>query len=771
MLRFDRYLVAHSRTLDLTSGSLVDVEHACVTAASCAALFTTRASRTLIDVEPAANGRIEIWEHWRPRRAPDALADTLASFGEAMDCARLGAPRAFDLIARRTVDREFLQRVLARDARLRGWIPIAAEVLGIVTKRQRGWPAWLQDRSLVIFVDSSGLSRDAVLAMIRLSQRDARPHVLVRSLADRAHRWPFLPVTPNITVVHEDIDKFGEGRGDKRVALDSERPMESKPTDEHKPALSTESAARWALMLDELSGGAEQDRRTLDLAEVLVAREQTFEASALLARVKGTDATVVSRQAALDHEISERAATRSKGWELVDDFVGVLQLCQDVEDEHTALARVSAYLRERLQASTVAFVARDCNGPRVLSRVGCETARVDLAVRSIETGVAIPAGDDEGPVESACPVRHAAEVIGAVWCRWSAGTPVAADKATSLLGVAAAATAPSIRLAIARRELAIPGKNPIPELVGESAAMVTVREAILRAAGSPFPVVIEGESGSGKELAARAIHAGGARASRAFCAINCAALVDDLVEAELFGHARGAFTGAATDRTGLFEAANGGTLFLDETAELGARVQAKLLRVLQEGEVRRLGESQLRRIDVRVIAATNRPLAVEVEAGRFRKDLWYRLDVIRVAMPPLRARLEDIPVLASHIWHKLAERTNSKAVLSPAAIAALGHYDWPGNVRELQNVLASLQVSAPSKGLVGPATLPAHIARVATSDRIVTLDTARRQFEERYVRAALARAGGRVVVAARELGLTRQGLVKLMNRLRITIDS
>jgi two-component system response regulator HydG len=283
--------------------------------------------------------------------------------------------------------------------------------------------------------------------------------------------------------------------------------------------------------------------------------------------------------------------------------------------------------------------------------------------------------------------------------------------------------------------------------------------------------VIEGESGSGKELAARAIHARSARADKKFCAINCAALVDDLVEAELFGHARGAFTGAHSERAGLFEDASGGTLFLDETAELGTRVQAKLLRTLQEGEVRRLGESSVRRVDVRIIAATNRPLAAEVEAGRFRKDLWYRLDVIRVALPPLRARLEDLPLLASHLWHTLASRTESKAILSPATIAALGTYDWPGNVRELQNVLASLLVSSPATGLIGPAALPNHIARVATFTGVATLDAARRQFEERYVRAALARSGGRVVIAAKELGLTRQGLVKLMSRLGITIES
>jgi DNA-binding NtrC family response regulator len=168
-----------------------------------------------------------------------------------------------------------------------------------------------------------------------------------------------------------------------------------------------------------------------------------------------------------------------------------------------------------------------------------------------------------------------------------------------------------------------------------------------------------------------------------------------------------------------------------------------------------------------VLAATNRPLSEEVAAGRFRKDLWYRLDVIRIALPPLRRRLEDLPLLASHIWRALAARTRSTAILSPAAVAALGRYDWPGNVRELQNVLASLMVSSASSGLVSASALPGHIARAAAFEEETTLLAARRQFDQRYVRAALARAGGRVIPAARELGVTRQGLVKLMGRLGI----
>jgi DNA-binding NtrC family response regulator len=752
MLRFDRYLLTRSRALDLTSGKVVEVERSRADARSSAALFTTRAGRTLIDLEPAEGGRIEIWERWTPRRVPRGFEQTRINFAEVLECARHGAPRGFDLTAARAPDREYLRRALGREARLRGWVPIAAELLGVFTRRRsRQWPPWLQDRSLVVFVELPGLSGETVLALLRLAQRDSRPHVLVRAFGDVANRWPMVALTAAVPTVHDEVSRFGN---------------ESLSGTE-RPGVSVEAAARWALLLEDLTGGVGRDTRALDLAHVLVARDQPFEARALVAAVGAGDSAVEDRRAALRQQLDVRAESCAKGWEMVDDFVGVLQLCQDIEDEHTALSRVGAYLRERLQASTVAFIARETGGPRVMTRVGSEAARVDLAVRSIETGVAIPAAQAQGPVESACPVRHAAEVIGAVWCRWSAGTPVAADQATTLLGIAAAAAAPSLRLAIARRSMLTPAANPVPELVGDSQVMVTVREAIMRAAASPFPVVIEGESGSGKELAARAIHGRGVRRDKRFCAINCAALVDDLVEAELFGHTRGAFTGATSERPGLFEDANGGTLFLDEAAELGARVQAKLLRTLQEGEVRRLGESGVRRVDVRVLAATNRPLAEEVAAGRFRKDLWYRLDVIRIALPPLRARLEDLPLLAAHIWRALAARTRSTAVLSPAVVAALGTYDWPGNVREVQNVLASLMVSSPSSGLVSASALPGHIARAAAFQQETTLVAARRQFDERYVRAALARTGGRVIPAARELGLTRQGLIKLMGRLGI----
>jgi two-component system response regulator HydG len=295
--------------------------------------------------------------------------------------------------------------------------------------------------------------------------------------------------------------------------------------------------------------------------------------------------------------------------------------------------------------------------------------------------------------------------------------------------------------------------------------MRELRAGIQRAANVPYHVLIEGESGSGKELVARAIHQASTRRQRRFCAVNCAAISDDLLEAELFGHARGAFTGALAERAGLFEDATGGTLFLDEVADLSPRGQAKVLRVLQDGEIRRLGENFSRRVDVRVVAATNKPLREEASAGRFREDLRYRLDVLRLVIPPLRERREDVRLLAAHFWREAATRVGSQAVLDDAVMSALARHHWPGNVRELQNVIAALAVQAPARGRVGLALIPEPIRGRPQSSPLVTLDEARRRFETDYVRSALTRSGGRRADAARALGVTRQGLAKLMTRL------
>jgi DNA-binding NtrC family response regulator len=369
--------------------------------------------------------------------------------------------------------------------------------------------------------------------------------------------------------------------------------------------------------------------------------------------------------------------------------------------------------------------------------------------------------------EAAAPVQYGGTPIAALCARWAVGSTYDLSRAANVLTMAATAAAPLVSAALVRRNQ--PAGAALGGLIGVTPAMVELRHAIERAAAAPFAVLIDGESGSGKELVARAIHRLSARRDRTFSTLNCAALPDDLVEAELFGHARGSFTGALSERAGVFEEAHGSTLFLDEIGELSLRAQAKVLRVIQEGELRRIGENASRRIDVRIVAATNRQLHAEVEAGRFRLDLLYRLDVIRITLPPLRERREDIALLAEHIWRDATVRVASRAALSAATVAALARYDWPGNVRELQNVLAALAVRSPKRGVVPPTALP-PVFGGRRDDEPWRLDAARRVFDEQFIRAALMRTGGHRRRAAEELGVSRQGLTKLMTRLGIASD-
>ena len=445
----------------------------------------------------------------------------------------------------------------------------------------------------------------------------------------------------------------------------------------------------------------------------------------------------------------------------VDDVIGILHVCQTAEDDTAVLDDVCAKMRQQLRAAAVAIVSRPVltlahAGPRVDSA---------LAERAMAAGVDIAPEPCGGHIEAAAPVRYAGRVAAVLVARWPPGALTNVADAWAALRVTAAAVAPIVAAALARAATAsMPAAG---DLIGVSEAMRALRVAIERAAVAPFAVLAEGETGSGKELVARAVHRLGPRRERPFRTLNCAALPDDLVEAELFGHARGAFTGAVGERPGVFEDAHGGTLLLDEVGELSARAQAKLLRVIQEGELCRLGENATRRVDVRLVAATNRDLRQEAAAGRFRLDLLYRLDVVRIAVPPLRERSEDIPLLAEHFWREATARVGSRAALGAPALAALARYHWPGNVRELQNVLAALAVRSPRRGVVPATALPAACGALTERDAC-RLGEARRAFEERFVRAALARAGGRRVHAAAELGVTRQGLTKLMTRLGIS---
>jgi anaerobic nitric oxide reductase transcription regulator len=440
----------------------------------------------------------------------------------------------------------------------------------------------------------------------------------------------------------------------------------------------------------------------------------------------------------------------------------LLQLVHETEDEGTTLRRGCAWLCDQAGAVAAAIVARE--GLRIVAGQGLDAS--DLAAVSAEDVLRCGEGRTvlgDGRAIVCAPVRYGGSTIGVVIGRADAGrVETLVEGATALASLVAVA----LRARLDAMAVASRGQTLATEILGDSPAVCDLRESIARAAATSFPVLIEGESGTGKELVARALHRLSARRDRRFCPVNCAALTDELIEAELFGHVRGAFTGAVGPRPGLFEDAHGGTLFLDEVAELSARGQAKLLRVLQEREIRRVGENAPRVVDVRVIGATNLPLAEAVGQGRFREDLRFRLAVIRVRVPSLRDRIEDVPLLARAFWRRLSADTATRAWLGPDAVACLCRHAWPGNIRELQNVVAALLVAAPTRGVVTSRHVAVAVG-AAGSDAAagIHLAEAVRGFERRVVAAALARHGGRRTCAARELGLTRQGLTKAIRRL------
>jgi DNA-binding NtrC family response regulator len=315
-----------------------------------------------------------------------------------------------------------------------------------------------------------------------------------------------------------------------------------------------------------------------------------------------------------------------------------------------------------------------------------------------------------------------------------------------------------------------PSLPPLDALVGDSEAMRRVKDIIVRAAAAPGTVLITGETGTGKELAARAIHALSPRGGGAFVALNCAALTDSLLENELFGHARGAFTGAAAARPGLIEHASGGTLFLDEIGTMPAGVQAKLLRALEAGEVRRIGENEPRRVDVRFVAATNADLQGAVEAAAFRSDLYYRLNVHRIHLPPLRERPGDVEQLIAFFLEQAGGPAGVTG-LNEAARQALLAYDYPGNVRQLEHIIQ--RAVAVARGpVLEPADLPEELfatrqtdAQASAADGSVA--AARERAEREMIATTLARNNGEMAATARELQISRTTLWRLMKKHQI----
>jgi transcriptional regulator with AAA-type ATPase domain/tetratricopeptide (TPR) repeat protein len=519
----------------------------------------------------------------------------------------------------------------------------------------------------------------------------------------------------------------------------------------HRPLTALRLRALLLSALRRMDSNQDEVRRLHDALQTAVARRSLPE----VVRLQIASACEVRRQTPNVYWPSRRQDAAEIVTELVD-------VSQRAPDDGAALVAVLDLLVSRLQAASAIVVAGP-DSSRVLATSGRPWRERSASARTaLESGLSSPVNRAVPPPEAGEPVKYAGSTIAAIACRWLPGTSIDPGAAATYLNAAALAVS-----TYAHALLDVPG-TPCPtvwgDLLGGSPAAAALREAVQRAARTPFPVLIEGESGSGKELAARAIHRLSARSHRRFCAINCAAISDELVEAELFGHTRGAFTGASAERAGLFEEADGGSLFLDEIGELSTRAQAKLLRVLQDGEVRRVGENFPRRVDVRLIAATNRRLEQEVAAGRFRADLRFRLDVIRISVPPLRDRVADIPLLAAHFWHDAAARVGSRATLGPETLAALSRYDWPGNVRELQNAIAWIAVHAPRRGRIGTSLLPSQLAAAAPLST-GSFEAAREDFERRFVRAALAQAGGHRTRTAEALGVSRQGLAKILRRL------
>jgi two-component system nitrogen regulation response regulator NtrX len=318
--------------------------------------------------------------------------------------------------------------------------------------------------------------------------------------------------------------------------------------------------------------------------------------------------------------------------------------------------------------------------------------------------------------------------------------------------------------------------GPEADLIGETPTMNRVRDLVRKVAPTDARVLVTGESGTGKELAAAAIHGLSKRMGGPFIRVNSAAIPRDLVESEMFGHERGAFTGATERRRGRFELASGGTLFLDEVADLGPEAQAKLLRALETGEVERVGGAGPIEVNVRVIAATNRDLHEECKAGRFREDLLFRLEVVPIRMPPLRERLEDVPLLVDHALQRLRRRQGIRAPrFSREAVTALQRYAWPGNVRELLNLVERLSILTP-----GPEVQPADVGAVLPRARTAAPETPGYEdadarglrdrlddYEREQIAGALHAAAGNVAEAGRRLQTDRANLYRRMKRLGI----
>ncbi len=317
--------------------------------------------------------------------------------------------------------------------------------------------------------------------------------------------------------------------------------------------------------------------------------------------------------------------------------------------------------------------------------------------------------------------------------------------------------------------------TPASTIIGRSLKMLEVYRAVARAAPSAASVLITGASGSGKELVARAIHAHSPRVSMPFTPINCGSFPETILESELFGHEKGSFTGADTSRSGLFEATNGGTIFLDEISETSLSFQVKLLRVLQEQKVRRVGSNTFIPIDVRIVAATNKDLSAMIRAGQFREDLYYRLSVVTIQLPSLEERAEDVPLLVQHFLKRFNQRNQRHVNISEDAVKLLASTSWPGNVRELENLIERLAIFAASDEIsteeVERELVRRNEATSTPENSTASLSGKLQEMELKAILRVLGESGGNKSLAARKLGIERKTLHEKARRLAIDLES
>jgi len=313
--------------------------------------------------------------------------------------------------------------------------------------------------------------------------------------------------------------------------------------------------------------------------------------------------------------------------------------------------------------------------------------------------------------------------------------------------------------------------HPATTIIGESVPMKALRQQLSLMAGTNGRVLVFGESGTGKELVAQAIHNLSARAEAQFVEVNCAAIPEELIESELFGHRKGSFTGATEDKTGKFQKADGGTLFLDEVGDMSLKTQAKVLRALEEQRFEPVGANHTIQVDVRVVAATNKNLQVEIERGNFREDLFYRLNVVPFYVPPLRDRIEDVPLLAEHFLNEFTHSYGRKRKeLTPEALQVLREYHWPGNVRELKNLMERIVIMNPQVRIDARHLPPLAVRKSAVErapDHYASLHDYREAAERDYISRKLEEAGGNMTRAAELLGLERSNLYRKMKALGI----